>query len=162
MRKIADKIIPFDRVGDLSVQLRSAGKRIISTNGCFDILHLGHIDYLSRARLLGDVLVVGVNSDSSVTRLKGRGRPFQSQATRTAQVAALESVDYVVLFEEATPEAFLERLRPYTHIKGGDYSSIELPERAVVERFGGKVECIPLLEDFSTTKLAERIAEKDR
>ncbi|MBI1861463.1 MAG: D-glycero-beta-D-manno-heptose 1-phosphate adenylyltransferase [Deltaproteobacteria bacterium] len=151
-------MVPLDKVWDLSVRLRSGGKRIVSTNGCFDILHLGHIQYLNEARRLGDVLVVGLNSDSSVKTLKGPKRPIHDERTRTLQIAALEAVDYVVVFPETTPESLLEKLRPFLHVKGGDYDPAQLPERAVVEKFGGKVRCLPLVEGHSTTSLLEALA----
>ncbi len=157
MRRLSDKVVPFERVWELSVQLRSSGKRIVSTNGCFDILHLGHIEYLNQARMLGDILVVGVNSDSSVKIIKGSERPIQDETTRMRQVAALEAVDFVVLFEQSTPETLLEKLRPFLHVKGGDYDPSTLPERAIVERFGGRIQCVPLVENFSTTRLIQKI-----
>lgn len=158
MRRLEDKIIPFEKVSDLSIRLRSTGKRIISTNGCFDILHLGHIQYLNQARLLGDVLIVGLNADASVKQIKGDSRPIQNEKTRTLQLAALEAVDYVVVFIEKTPESLLEKLRPYLHVKGGDYDPATLPEKAIVEKFGGTVKCLPLIEGHSTTQLIRKLS----
>lgn len=156
MRRLEDKIIVRERIWDLSVRLRSQGKRIISTNGCFDILHCGHIQYLDQARRLGDVLVVLINSDASVKKLKGEKRPVQNERARSLQVAALEAVDFVVIFKEETPVAILEQLKPSIHVKGGDYVAEDLPERAIVEKNGGEVCVLPLVPGFSTTHLLEQ------
>lgn len=161
MRRFEEKLVPSDAVAGLSARLRSQKKRIISTNGCFDILHVGHIEYLAEARRLGDVLVVGVNSDSSVRGLKGDGRPIQAQGARAIQVAGLESVDFVVVFDEPTPEVFLEDLRPAIHVKGGDYRIEDLPERAVVEHYGGEVRCLQLVPGFSTSQLIGRLSRPE-
>jgi rfaE bifunctional protein nucleotidyltransferase chain/domain len=136
---------------------RSAGKRIVSTNGVFDLLHLGHVRYLQQARELGGCLVVAVNSDACTRHLKGPARPFVGEAERMELLAALASVDIVTLFDEPTPEAVLDVIRPDIHTKGGDYHPALLPEAAVVERHGGKVVAIPFVQGFSTTALAERI-----
>jgi len=141
------------------VAAQRAGKRLVTTNGVFDLLHAGHIGLLEDARALGDMLVVALNSDESVRRLgKGRGRPFVSLEDRARVVAALRCVDAVVSFEEPTPEALLEALRPDVHVKGGDYRVEDLPERAVVEAHGGTVVVVPFREGRSTTSIVERIA----
>lgn len=158
MRRPEEKIIPNEKVYDLSARLKSQGKRIISTNGCFDILHVGHVQYLASAREMGDVLVVGVNSDDSVRAIKGQNRPIQNENARALQVAGLESVDFVVIFSEKIPAEFLEKLKPHVHIKGGDYRPEELPEREIVERFGGEIRIVPLVEGFSTTRLIKQMA----
>lgn len=126
---------------------KSAGKTVVFTNGCFDILHIGHIRYLQDARALGDVLVVGVNSDDSVRRLKGPERPINCEQERAEVLAALECVNYVSLFGEDTPIELIQTLRPDVHVKGGDYKPEDLPEAKIVQGYGGRVEVIP----FSST-----------
>lgn len=134
-----------------------AKKTIVFTNGCFDLLHLGHIRYLARARALGDVLVVGLNSDTSVRRLKGAGRPIVGAAERAEVLAALESVDYIVIFDEATPERLIREIKPDIQVKGGDYLPSEIPEREVLEAQGGKLVLVPEETGHSTTNLIKRI-----
>ena len=136
---------------------RRAGRTVVWTNGCFDLLHVGHLRSLEAAKRLGDVLVVGVNGDESVRRLKGPGRPVVPAEDRAAMVAALRPVDRVVIFGEDTPEAALERLRPEIHAKGADYADKPIPEREVVERHGGRVVLLPLVEGWSTSGLLDRI-----
>ncbi len=137
---------------------RARGERIVTTNGVFDLLHVGHARYLRAARAQGDLLVVGINTDAGTRRLKGLSRPFVPEAERAELLAALACVDYVTLFEEPTPEALLEALRPDLHVKGGDYRADDLPETAVVRRHGGEVITLPFVAGRSTTGLAERIA----
>jgi rfaE bifunctional protein nucleotidyltransferase chain/domain len=145
----------------LAVELepyRATGKTIVSTNGVFDVLHVGHARYLQAARRLGDCMVVGVNSDACTRHLKGPLRPFVAEADRMELLAALECVEFVTLFDEPTPEALLEVVRPNIHAKGGDYHLALLPEAAVVQKHGGKVVTLSLEEGYSTTSLSERIA----
>ncbi|MCD5313240.1 SIS domain-containing protein [Kineosporia babensis] len=129
---------------------------VVSTNGCFDVLHAGHLDSLSRAAALGDVLVVLLNSDASVRRVKGPGRPFSSQGGRAVLLQALEPVDYVCIFDQDDPAAALAELQPDVHCKGSEYAAA-LPEREIVERFGGRVEFLPRIIDLSSTQLIERL-----
>ncbi len=129
------------------------------TNGCFDILHGGHITYLSQAKMLGDVLVVGVNGDDSVRRLKGRGRPINSVTERVQVLAALSCIDHIVVFDEDTPEALIRAVRPDVFVKGGDYSRDRLPEAEVVEQLGGTVTILPYVSERSTTSIIERIRQ---
>jgi D-beta-D-heptose 7-phosphate kinase / D-beta-D-heptose 1-phosphate adenosyltransferase len=136
---------------------RAAGRRTVFTNGCFDVLHAGHVRYLQQARALGDVLVVGLNSDESVQRLKGRGRPVNPQDDRCTVLAALACVDHVVVFGEDTPVRLVARLRPEVYVKGGDYDAACLPEARVVEGYGGQVRILPYLDGRSTTALLNRI-----
>lgn len=140
---------------------RARGRRIVFTNGCFDIIHRGHVTYLNRAKALGDVLVVGVNSDASVRRLKGAERPINAIDDRIGVLEALSCVDLVVPFEEDTPVELIGRVRPDVYTKGGDYSVERLPEAAVVEAHGGSVEILPLVEDRSTSRLIERVRRAD-
>jgi len=132
-------------------------RKIVFTNGCFDLLHRGHIYYLSRARAMGDVLVVGLNSDASVSRLKGRGRPLNTQQARAEVLAALAFVDYVIIFHEDTPLELIRKVRPHVLVKGGDYKAGEVVGYRDVTSWGGSVEIIPLLEGYSTSKLIDRL-----
>lgn len=145
----------------LAAYLRSenfAGRTIVFTNGVFDLLHSGHVTYLNRARDLGDVLVMGVNSDASVRRLnKGPERPLNPLADRMLVLAGLACVDFLVGFEEDTPVETLEILQPGIHCKGGDYRPEDLPEAATVESYGGKVIVLPFVPGYSTTGLVERL-----
>jgi D-beta-D-heptose 7-phosphate kinase/D-beta-D-heptose 1-phosphate adenosyltransferase len=136
---------------------RRHGRRIVFTNGCFDILHRGHVTYLRRARELGDVLVVGVNSDAGIRRLKGPTRPINTLEDRLAVLAALRCVDHLIPFDEDTPHELIRLVRPDVFVKGGDYTRDRLPEASLVEELGGVVRILPLVEDRSTTSLIDRI-----
>jgi len=138
-------------------QLRRAGKTVVFSNGCFDILHPGHIHTLTHAKALGDVLIVGINSDASVKRLKGERRPILNQGERAVMLAALEAVDYVTTFEEDTPLALIQLLQPHVLVKGGDWSSESVVGREVVEADGGRVVLVPYQEGLSTTGFIERV-----
>ena len=137
--------------------LKKQGKKIVFTNGCFDIIHLGHIRLLEQAKTLGDFLIVGINSDESVRRLKGHERPIIQQEDRAEILAALEAVNAVTIFSEDTPETLIKMIRPDIHIKGGDYDIDQVPEAKVVEEYGGQVRFIPVVPGRSTTELIERI-----
>lgn len=137
--------------------LRAQGRRIVFTNGCYDILHPGHVDLLQRARALGDALVMGVNDDDSVRRLKGDSRPVNTVAHRMFVLAALECVDFVTPFHEDTPLELITELRPDVLVKGGDWSIDNIVGREVVQGLGGEVHSLPLLEGYSTTGTIERI-----
>ena len=136
---------------------RATGARIVLANGCFDVLHVGHVRYLAGARELGDVLVVGVNSDEQVARLKGEGRPVMAAAERAEIVASLESVTYVTIFDEPTVEQLLLTLKPDVHAKGTDYTEETVPERAVVRSYGGRVAIVGDPKDHSTSEILTRI-----
>jgi D-beta-D-heptose 7-phosphate kinase / D-beta-D-heptose 1-phosphate adenosyltransferase len=142
-------------------EYRARGQRIVLTNGCFDILHRGHVTYLSQARTLGDVLVVGVNSDESIRRLKGPQRPINSLEDRMQVLAALNCVDHVVAFDEDTPHRLVKSIRPDVFVKGGDYTRDRLPEAALVEELGGRVEILPIVRERSTTKIINHIRAVD-
>ncbi|HEV2073929.1 MAG TPA: D-glycero-beta-D-manno-heptose 1-phosphate adenylyltransferase [Thermomicrobiales bacterium] len=137
---------------------RYAGRRIVFTNGVFDILHAGHVRLLQQARQLGDVLVVGINSDASVRRLKGEQRPINGEQDRLSLIAALDAVDYTVIFTEDTPAEVIQALRPDIHVKGGDYTPETLPEIDAVREVGARVEILPLVDGLSTTNVIGRIA----
>jgi len=138
---------------------RSHGERIVSTNGVFDVLHVGHVRYLQQARKLGERLVVAINSDASTSRLKGPSRPFVCEDERAELLAALACVDYVTVFDEATPEAILDHIRPDIHTKGGDYDVEAMPETHIVRAHGGQVITLPFTQGRSTTELTARILE---
>ncbi|MCX7927567.1 MAG: D-glycero-beta-D-manno-heptose 1-phosphate adenylyltransferase [Candidatus Omnitrophica bacterium] len=137
--------------------LKKLGKKIVFTNGCFDLLHYGHAKYLEDARRLGDILIVGVNTDTSVKRLKGERRPIIEERYRALLVAALESVDYVVLFKEDTPESLIRSLRPDVLVKGADWQTKDIVGARFVQSYGGKVVRIKLVKGFSTTAIIKKI-----
>ncbi len=153
------KIVPLEQLRQCANDLRAAGKRIVATNGCFDLLHVGHIRYLKAARALGDALIVGINGDRSVRELKGRGRPVNSETDRAEVVAALSSVDLVAIFPELQATRFLELARPDVYVKGGDYSedTLNREERDVLKKMGAKIEIVPLEKGYSTSDLLTRI-----
>jgi D-glycero-beta-D-manno-heptose 1-phosphate adenylyltransferase len=157
MREAASKIVARDVLRQRLAEFKRDGLRIVLANGCFDTLHVGHIRYLEGARLEGDVLVVGVNADSSVRHLKGPGRPILDEYARARLVAALRCVDYVVLFAEFNVEALLQELRPDVHAKGTDYTADTVPERAVAMRLGIRVAIVGDPKDHSTRELFESI-----
>jgi D-beta-D-heptose 7-phosphate kinase / D-beta-D-heptose 1-phosphate adenosyltransferase len=146
---------------ELAERERAAGRRVVATGGCFDLLHAGHVQMLQAARALGDVLIVCLNSDRSVAALKGDGRPLVAQAARAAVLEALESVDAVVVFDEPTPEQAIARLRPDVWVKGGDYAEEDLPEARTVRGYGGEVVVLPRLRGHSTTRLIEEAVRRD-
>lgn len=152
-----NKLVPRERAADVARDLREKAMRIVFTNGCFDLLHAGHARYLAWARAQGDVLVVGVNSDASVRRLKGASRPFVTAEDRQTLLAALAAVDYVTVFEEDTPEELIREIQPDVLVKGADWEGKEVAGQRFVEGGGGKVVFAPLLEGRSTTNLAGRI-----
>lgn len=134
-------------------------KRIVFTNGCFDIIHAGHVDYLGKAKSLGDVLVVGMNSDSSIRRIKGEKRPILPQELRAKVLSSLKPVDYVVIFEEDTPLELIKAVKPDILVKGGDWEIDRIVGRDFVESYGGEVVTIPFEYNISTTKIIERIIQ---
>jgi D-beta-D-heptose 7-phosphate kinase / D-beta-D-heptose 1-phosphate adenosyltransferase len=148
-----EKVLPLEQLQARVSSWRSSGKKIVFTNGCFDILHIGHISLLEAARRQGDKLVVAINSDQSVHRLKGPTRPMVGERERAQMLAALAAVDSVVVFEEDTPLAMIEALRPDILIKGGDYTEATIVGAAEVRKWGGVVKIIPIVEGFSTTKI---------
>src|SRR5712691_6993615 len=157
MREASSKIVARDVLREKLAEHKRRGRRIVLANGCFDTLHVGHIRYLEGARREGDVLVVGVNADSSVCNLKGPGRPILDENTRAQLVAALRSVDYVVLFAEPDVEALLEKLRPDVHAKGTDYALETVPERVIASRLGIRVAIVGDPKDHSTREFLESI-----
>lgn len=148
-----DKVADIDRLAAKIAEHQKAGRKIVFTNGCFDLLHVGHVSYLAEARELGDVLIVGLNSDASVRRLKGPTRPVINQSDRATMLAALAAVDYVVIFDEPTPHRLLEALRPDVLVKGGTYAPQEVVGHEVVTAYGGEVCVVGMVDGVSTTKI---------
>lgn len=143
-------------------QCQTAGKRVVTTNGCFDWLHVGHLRFLEQARSLGDVLVVGLNSDASVRKIKGVDRPLLPENDRAALLAGLKPVDHVLIFNDNLPSSMLAAIRPDVHCKAGDYSSESLPEASVVQGAGGEIRILPAVPGYSTSKLVEKILLSSR
>ncbi len=158
---VQSKIKSLEELLQAVWELRQQGKKIVFTNGCFDLLHAGHITYLAQAKGLGDVLVVGLNSDASVRALKGKERPFVSQEDRALLLASLAVVDFVVLFDDLVPHRLIEAIKPDIHVKGGDYTEADLPEASLVRSYGGQVVILPKVEGRSTTDLVQRIRQGD-
>jgi rfaE bifunctional protein nucleotidyltransferase chain/domain len=154
------KLFPVALLAECLASLRREGKRIVFTNGCFDLLHPGHIHTLTQAKALGDVLVVAINSDASVKRLKGERRPILNQEERAVMLSALAMVDYVTIFAENTPLEVIRLLLPDVLVKGGDWGADAVVGREVVEANGGEVVLIPYQTGFSTTDIIERIAAR--
>jgi rfaE bifunctional protein nucleotidyltransferase chain/domain len=153
-------LLSVDEAAALAERLRAEGKRIVLANGCFDLLHVGHIRYLRDARALGDTLFVGLNSDPAVRRLKGPGRPLLPAGERAELLAALRDVDHVVLFDDDTADRLVARLRPHVHAKGTDYTEDSVPERASVRAVGGQVAIAGDAKDHSTRDLIALIRER--
>ena len=154
-----EKIKSIDELGDIAAELKKQNKRIITTNGVFDILHIGHIRYLQEAKKLGDMLIVAVNSDTSVKKIKGPKRPLNNENDRAEALAALQCVDFVAIFNEENSIKFLEKIKPDVHVKGGDYKIDKIIEKEVVERNYGKIILIPEVKGYSTTRFIKRIVK---
>jgi len=152
-----EKVVSRPEIAAIAAQARRDGRRIAFTNGCFDLLHVGHIRYLAAARDAADLLIVGVNDDASVRRLKGPTRPLVPDAARAEVLAALAAVDYVTLFSEDTPYELIRAVQPDVLVKGSDWAPDQVVGRDVVEARGGRVLLIPVVADFSTTTLVERL-----
>jgi D-glycero-beta-D-manno-heptose 1-phosphate adenylyltransferase len=154
-------IVPFEGLSEWRARLRASGRRLVVTNGCFDLLHAGHVSYLERARVQGDALLVGLNGDASVRALKGPTRPINVEADRATVLAALRCVDAVCVFPEPTATRFLARAQPDIYVKGGDYAleTLNQEERRTVEAAGGHIVILPFLPGKSTTSLLQKIAQ---
>lgn len=159
-KNFKDNLLTAEEMRKEIVKLQKAGKRVVFTNGVFDILHIGHLTYLEEAGNLGDVLVVGVNSDASVKVNKGDKRPINSEKNRAYVLLGTKFVDYAVIFDEKTPEKLLDILKPDVHVKGGDYKKEDLPETKIVESYGGEVIILNFVEGKSTTNIIEKINKK--
>lgn len=160
MRKSLSKIKNLDQLDTELRRLRSEGSRIVFTNGCFDLLHAGHVRYLCRARARGDVLVVAVNSDRTVRELKGSGRPVVTELERAEVLGALQCVDFVTIFDDLTPLEVIRRLQPAVLVKGGDWPIDQIVGRDIVASSGGEVVSLPFEEGFSSTSILKRIREE--
>ncbi|HET9857700.1 MAG TPA: adenylyltransferase/cytidyltransferase family protein [Chthoniobacterales bacterium] len=158
---ISQKIVSLEELARSVNKLRAAGKKIVATNGCFDLLHVGHVRYLNAARGLGDALIVGINGNESVRELKGQGRPVNNQNERAEIVAALGCVDLVTIFPEMRATRFLELAAPDVYVKGGDYNqdTLNADEREVLQKVGAKIDIVPFEPGYSTTDLLTRLGK---
>ena len=158
------KIVELEQVSHHCEKLRAAGKKLVATNGCFDLLHVGHVRYLQAARALGDFLAVGLNGDRSVRELKGSGRPVTTESDRAELLAALQCVDSVTIFPQIRATRFIAAVRPAIYVKGGDYSSetLDEEERAVLKEIGAEIRLIPFETGYSTSRLIEQICKTRR
>jgi rfaE bifunctional protein nucleotidyltransferase chain/domain len=154
---VSAKLKRLDELKSIISEARSGGKKVVFTNGCFDILHRGHVHLLRESKALGDLLIVALNTDSSVKAIKGSNRPLLPQVDRAELIGAMEMVDYVVLFDEADPYWVIEALRPDVLVKGGDWSPDKIIGSDIMQKTGGKVVLVPYLKGFSTTEIIERI-----
>ena len=154
-----EKILPLERAVELAGELKRQGKRVVFTNGCFDVLHPGHTRYLAEARKLGDALLVAVNSDASVRALKGPDRPIFPESERAEILAALACVDFVTLFDELMPQKLIARMLPQVLVKGGNWAPDQIVGRKEVEAAGGKVVSIPVVPGYSTSSLVQAAAK---
>ena len=154
---VKNKIVSQSQLRETLRELKAKGKKVVFTNGCFDLVHLGHLDYLEKARGKGDVLVIGLNSDQSIRRLKGASRPVMDENSRARLLAALEFVDYVVLFDEDTPLELIRDILPDVLVKGDDYQVSNIVGADVVMSNGGKVETVELVKGYSSTAIIEKI-----
>ncbi len=152
-----EKLIEKENIDEYIKKLKAENKKIVFTNGCFDILHAGHVRYLKESKKFGDILIVGLNSDISVKKIKGESRPINPEMDRAEVLAGLEAVNYIVLFDETSPVKLLEEIKPDIYTKGADYTVETLPEAKTVLSYGGKIEFIKLVEGRSTTKIIDKI-----
>jgi len=154
-----EKIVEMKELAARAKEFRAAGKRLVATNGCFDLLHVGHVRYLQAARALGDALAVGVNGDQSAQELKGPGRPLNNERDRAEVLAALEDVDLVVIFPELRATRFIEAVAPAIYVKGGDYTleTLNIEEREALQKVGAEIRIIPFEKGYSTTRLLEKL-----
>lgn len=152
------KIVAVDELARVSAGLRDAGKKLVLTNGCFDLLHVGHVRYLQAARELGDALAVGLNGDESVRALKGEGRPVNSEMDRAEVLAALACVDYIAVFPQVRATTLIEAVRPAIYVKGGDYTpeTLDVEERAALAKVSAEISILPFEREYSTTRLLEQ------
>lgn len=151
------KVITLRKATMLAKNLKSAGKKIIFTNGCFDLIHAGHVTYLEKAKKYGDVLILGLNSDASIKQIKGDQRPILGEKDRALLLSAFNFIDYIIFFNEATPIRVIKSIKPDIHIKGGDYRVKDLPEYPIIKKYGGVIKILPYIKGCSTTSLIEKI-----
>ena len=151
-------LIDRNKIAETCAKIRSGGRKIVFTNGCFDILHVGHVRYLTAAKSFGEVLIVGLNSDESVRNLKGAGRPINNEKDRAEVLLGLRAVDYVAIFGERTAEKIIAEVAPDVYVKGGDYTLETLPEAKIVQSYGGRVELVDFVAGYSTTATVEKLS----
>ena len=154
-------VIDRKNIGNVVTTLKAEGKKIVFTNGCFDILHVGHVRYLKEAKALGDILILGLNSDCSVKSLKGSNRPINNESDRAEVLSALKAIDYVVIFDEKTAENIVAEVKPDIYAKGGDYSIDTLPEAKIVAEHGGKTVLLQLVDGKSSTNIINKCKENN-
>ncbi len=161
---MSEKVLDMEELAQRTEALRRAGKIVVATNGCFDLLHLGHVRYLQAARARGDVLVVGINGDESVRQLKGAGRPLNNERERAEILAALECVNLITIFPEVRARRFIETAKPAVYVKGGDYTSdtLNVEERAALEKIGAKIDIVPFVKGYSTSRLIEQLCGRGK
>lgn len=152
-----DKVIKQDTAKKIAEKLKKANKKIVLTNGCFDILHIGHAEYLKEAKKLGDFLFVGINSDSSVKKLKGESRPINNEKDRAKLLSYLEFIDYAIIFEEKTADNIIDLIKPDIYVKGGDYTKESLPEYQTLLKYNSEIAFVNFVNGYSTTKILEKI-----
>jgi rfaE bifunctional protein nucleotidyltransferase chain/domain len=157
MEEVSNKIKSWPDAKSFIKEWQHAGQKVVFTNGCFDILHYGHVDYLEKARAMGDKLVIGLNSDTSVNRFKGKDRPIQDQSSRARIMASLQFVDLVILFDEDTPQELISELIPNVLVKGSDYLAENIVGAEVVKKNGGEVKTIEFVPGYSTSRIIEKI-----
>lgn len=153
------KVVDAEELGRISRSMREAGRKLVVTNGCFDLLHVGHVRYLAAARRLGDALAIGLNGDASVSALKGKGRPLNREGDRAEVLAALSCVDYVTIFSDVRATRFLAAVRPAIYVKGGDYNpeTLDAEERVTLQDIGAEIRILPFESGYSTSRLIEQM-----
>lgn len=161
-KKLGERILPLKELLEIRADLKKSGKRVVFTNGCFDVLHRGHVDYLEKARSLGDVLIVGLNTDSSTQKIKGPTRPINLEEDRAIVLSSLRSVDFVCFFDEETPLNLIEKLVPDILVKGADWSKESIVGKEIVEKAGGSVQTIDFLPHRSTTNIIQKILDSSQ
>ena len=160
LKKIQNKILPLNELLVSLEKEKLNNKKIVFTNGCFDILHRGHIEYLAQAADLADIMIIGLNTDNSVSRLKGPDRPLQDEISRAVSMAAIQYIDYVVLFDEETPLNLIENIKPDVLVKGSDYNIEDIVGYDVLMKYGGQIRTIDFVEGYSTTKIVDKILKQ--
>lgn len=153
-------VVTRNQIAEIRKRLKQEGKKVVFTNGCFDILHRGHVEYLTKAKSMGDILIVGINSDNSVKRIKGADRPIVSEEDRSFLVSSLCMVDYVCIFEEDTPQKLIEMIVPDVLVKGADWRVNDIVGKDIVENSGGEVKTVELVPNRSTTDIIQKILKK--
>lgn len=159
--RVMGQVLNRENIRDFVAKLQAGGKKIVVTNGCFDILHIGHVRYLQKTKTFGDYLIVLLNSDKSVKSIKGESRPINTENNRAEVLCALSCVDFVVMFDEKSPRDLIDEIKPDVYTKGADYTLETLPERDIIEKNGIKVEFIEFVEGQSTTNLINKISNKE-